>query len=77
MSSLQKELDDYKKEMIKRIMAIPASLAPDFAYDFTIRGATLKEIKWNEKMLKDPGVSIDTLRPIMTILENKYFKNNT
>ena len=59
----------YRKELIERILALPASnTAPEF-YDFTLRGETAHTIKWNETMLRDPGLSVDRLRAICTLTE--------
>lgn len=61
---------EYRKDLIKRTLDISASLCPEEFYDFTIRGEREKII-WNKVMLNDPGMSIDRLRSLVTLLENR------
>jgi hypothetical protein len=70
MERIKQELKDYRVDLQERILKIPASLAPDIYYDFTVRGANLTEITWNEKMIKDEGLDLDRLRTLAVILEN-------
>lgn len=70
MERIKKELSDYRIDLQDRILAIPASLAPDWYYDFTIRGAEATVITWNEKMIRDEGLDLERLRTLVIILEN-------
>lgn len=65
----KKVMVEYRKELVDRILELPASnTAPEF-YDFTLRGQTAQSITWNATMLRDPGLSIDRLRTICTLTE--------
>lgn len=68
---IQKDLSEYRLSLIERITDIPASLCPIEFDAFTIRGEGKKTIEWNETVLNDAGMSIDRLRNLCTILENK------
>lgn len=62
---------EYRKELIQRILDIPASLCPDEFQDFTVRGEQVKIITWNNVMLNDKGLELDKLRILAVLLENK------
>lgn len=62
---------EYRKQLIDRILNVPASLCPEPFFDYTIRGEGVKTITWNNHMLKDEGSSIKTLRDLCIILENR------
>lgn len=62
-------LKQYHLDLISRLMATPASTAPDLFYDFTIRGEGKKTIEWNEVMLRDPGMSLDKIRDMALHME--------
>lgn len=66
---IRKALVDYRVTIQKKILSIPASLCPFEYQDFTIRGDKEK-IEWNKPMILDEGISIDRLRPLLTLLEN-------
>lgn len=61
---------EYRGNLIKRILAIPASLCHLWFQDFTIRGEAQKSIEWNTDMLLDNGVPTSRLRDICVVLEN-------
>jgi hypothetical protein len=71
INRINKELADYKESLINEILSLPASLCPLTYHDFTIKGEGVKEIKWNEAMLKDPGMEIERLRTIKVMIENR------
>lgn len=68
---IQKDLSEYKQSLIERITSVSASLCPYDFDTFIIRGKT---IEWNTTVLNDAGMSVDRLRNLCTLLENK---NNT
>jgi len=61
----------YRKDLINRILHIPASICPFEFEDFTTRGQSQTVITWNEKMLTDSGLDIHKLRDLNVLLENK------
>lgn len=65
------ELKEYRESVILCILATPASLCPSIFQDYTSRGQGIIQITWNEKMLRDPGMSIDRLRDLKTMLDNR------
>jgi len=63
-------LKQYRKELIERILAIPAVFCPEPFQSFVIRNADSPTIQWNEVMLRDEGVTQDNLRNLCIMLEN-------
>jgi len=70
LEDIKNQLKNYRDDLYIRVLSVPASLCPDSYYDFTVRGADSTLITWNEKMIKDEGLSIDRLRTLVVILEN-------
>ncbi len=62
---------EYRKELVQRILDIPASICPLEYQDFTIRGEGEKVIRWDEIMVTDKGLSLDRLRSLAVLLENR------
>lgn len=71
ITSAKEALILYRKELIDRILELPASNTDVTFYDFTVRGQNAQTITWNETMLRDPGISIDTLRNICNLTERR------
>jgi len=69
--SIKEQQKTYRKELQERILAIPASLCPDWYHSFTIRGANTTQVKWNEEMIRDEGVDTERLRTLTIMLENR------
>ena len=63
-------MEEYRAQLIGRILDIPASICPDIFHDYTQRGDT-PVITWNTKMLQDNGVPISQLRDLCTLCENR------
>ena len=61
----------YRKELINRILDIPASLCPIEYQDFTVRGDQATIVTWNQKMITDKGFDTWRLRNLAVILENR------
>lgn len=61
----------YTKELVDRIMDIPASICPVEFQDFTVRGENQAVITWNKTMILDSGMDLGKLRDLCTILENR------
>lgn len=70
INNAKQELKEYRKQLQERILSIPASLAPDIYFDFTVRGSDTAVIKWNETMIRNEGIDLDRLRSLAVILEN-------
>lgn len=69
MEDLQKLLKQDRKNLIKKILEIPAVFCADIFQDnFTIRDT---EVDWNAIMLTDPGVPFDRLTTIYTLASRK------
>lgn len=59
------DMKKYKDELINNILAVPAVFAHTTHYDYTTRVEDV--ILWNDKMIKDEGISIDRLMDIYTL----------
>lgn len=70
--SIKAELSDYRKELIERILAVPASLCPLEFSEFKLVGDSQAVIQWNEKMVRDEGMTVNRLRDLCTILERRF-----
>ncbi len=66
---LLQALKEDRKKLIARIIGIPPSMCPPILKVYTIRG-DIKQILWNEKMLSDPGMSMETLHSIYAMMSN-------
>ena len=71
MEEVKNEISVYKESLVNQILALPASICPSPFWDYTVRGAGITAISWNEKMLRDPGSSVDRLRDLKTMLDNR------
>lgn len=69
---IKEQLTSYKKQLIDRILDLPASLSPVEFYDFTVRGDSQLVITWNETMIRDNGLTISRLRDLCVLLENRF-----
>lgn len=69
---IKEGLSDYRKELIERILAIPASLCPLEFSEFKLVGDSQSVILWNEKMVRDEGMTVNRLRDLCTILERRF-----
>lgn len=69
-TDFKKELSDYRKALIQRILDLPASAADLVHSDFTQRGDKEK-VSWNENMVTDPGISMERLNELYTITSNR------
>jgi hypothetical protein len=72
IQEIKNSLNNYRSDLVKRILEIPASLCPYEFVDFTIRGEAMDKIEWNKKMLEDEGFPLNNLRFLCTIVENKF-----
>jgi hypothetical protein len=70
--AIKSSLSSYKLDIIQRILDVPASLCPIEFYEFTIRGENQLVVTWNETMLRDEGLTLNRLRDLCTLLENKF-----
>lgn len=70
--AIKSSLSSYKVDIIQRILDIPASLCPIEFYEFTIRGENQSVVKWNDVMLRDEGLTLNRLRDLCTLLENRF-----
>jgi len=61
----------YKEQLIERILAVNAGFCPLEYSDYTVRGANVTHLTWNEAMLRDSGVGTQILRDLVVILENR------
>lgn len=61
----------YKEQLIERILAVNAAFCPLEYSDYTVRGANVTQLTWNETMLRDSGVGTQILRDLVVILENR------
>lgn len=52
-----------------KILSMPAVLCSKDDQKFVLRGE--QGIRWNEVAIRDEGVSLDILRDILTVLENR------
>jgi hypothetical protein len=75
ISEAKKQLKEFRKTSIERILVIPASLCPQWFTDFTVRG-DVGEVKWNEEMLRDEGLPLDRIRDLKIMLENRLELSN-
>jgi|SRR6187402_100621 len=73
--AIKDSLSTYKKELVQRILDVPASLSPIEFYEFTVRGEGQSVITWNETMLRDEGITLNRLRDLCTILERRFESN--
>lgn len=69
---LEEALKQDRLNSINKILAMPASLCDEVHAHFTIRGEENETVKWNETMLKDPGVTWVTLYNIGTIVGKRF-----
>lgn len=69
LDNIKKSLGEYRAELIRRIVGVPAGLCPFMFNDYTIRGEENKTIEWNTDMLLDAGVPINQLRDICLFAE--------
>lgn len=60
-----------RRNLIEKILKLPASLAPMEWYDFTVRGEDSPSIEWNEQMLSDEGIEFFRLIALLTLLRNR------
>ncbi len=72
VQEIKNSLNNYRTNLVNRILEIPASLCPFEFVDFTIRGEAMDKIEWNKKMLEDEGFPLSNLMSLCTILENKF-----
>lgn len=70
--TIKDSLSLYRKELVQRILDVPASLCPIEFSEFTLRGESQSVIQWNEKMLSDDGMTINRLRDLCTIVERRF-----
>ena len=62
---------EYRGQLVGRILEVPAAICHDIFQDFTLRGEGKSVIAWNETMLRDKGMPVTRLRDICVMLENK------
>lgn len=62
---------DYREQLVTRILDLPASICPEIFQDFTIRGEGKHHIEWNQTMIADVGIPIMRLRDLCVMVENK------
>jgi len=66
---IKEKLKNDRKDLIDRILLIPATFCSDiFQETFTTRDTS---VEWNEVMLKDAGIGMDRLRAIYTLSSKK------
>lgn len=68
------EVQRYRERVILGITILPPSLCPTDCHRYTTRGKISDEdprIEWNEKMLQDPGIPLEVLVNLKTILQNR------
>ena len=70
--AIKVSLNSYKQDLVQRILDIPASLCPIEFGEFTLRGDSQSVIGWNEKMLRDEGMTTLRLRDLAVMLESKF-----
>lgn len=68
---LADEMKTYRTGLILKITISPPSLCPDIFQDFTLRGKERTNIEWNEQMLQDPGLPLQKLIDIWTLLSKR------
>jgi len=64
-----KQLAEDRKNLVDRILLLPASACPAIFSDFTVRGEA--GIHWNTAMISDAGMSMQQLNDIRTLTENR------
>lgn len=72
---IKEGLKDYRQELVERILAVPASLCPIEFQEFRLVGESQSSIQWNEKMVRDEGMTVNRLRDLCTILERRFESN--
>jgi len=65
----KEDLKIYKISLIERLLSLPPTLCPDIFQDYLERDGS--SILWNEKMIRDEGVPLNTLQSICILIENK------
>lgn len=70
-TKLKDELASYRTGLILKITISPPSLCPEIFQDFTLRGQGKEKIEWNEKMLQDPGLPMQKLVDMWTLLSKR------
>lgn len=69
ISQAKEDLKSYKVSLIERLLNLPPSACPDIFQDYVQRDGS--SILWNEKMIRDEGVPLNTLQSICVLIENK------
>lgn len=67
---IKDELASYRVGLINKISVSPPSFCPDLFEKFTLRGDR-EHIEWNNTMLTDPGVPLQTLTDLWTLLSKR------
>ncbi len=60
-----------RKNLITKILSLPAVYCPEVFADFTVRGQDVTKVEWNEKMIRDPGMETQRLWDIRILTENR------
>lgn len=69
---IKSSLSEYRKELAERILALPASLCPIEFSEFKLLGDSQAVIQWNEKMVRDEGMTVNRLRDLCVVVENRF-----
>jgi len=72
LAQLLEGQESFRRSLIERVLAIPASLAGSVYEPFINRFPEERKLEWNAAMIADPGMPLDLLRNMVTILENRY-----
>lgn len=67
-------LEDYRRFLVNSLLELPPSLVNERFYDFRLNEGS--RFTWNENMIKDKGVPIDTLRDMKVLLQNAMTLGN-
>lgn len=63
--------EEYRNELIERILEHSAVFCPEPFFQFTKRGENVVTITWREDMLRDHGCMTENLRDLAVMLENR------
>lgn len=68
---IDKQLVEYRKQLIKRILATNPAAAGERYLDYVKRDFETKTLSWEVTMISDEGMDINNLRDMVVILEKR------
>lgn len=78
MAEARKFLEEWRERTITDILAISPALCGERYIDYVKRDLETKTLSWYDSMIRDPSLSFEFLRDMITILEKRQeaFANN-